>query len=233
MMSETPTTAFRTEFTDVSDRYFERLADCVESVRPGVEYYGRDEAAFCGELERARRLESDCDDLLATIRQTVGQSMGPNFTRVYFQPGGVLELFARADETANHVETFLGELAAMEPALSAAATADFARMGDLLVEAVEALAVAIGDLFAGPAHRKVDAVHDARATVADLESRCDTIRQKLVSEAFATDDTVAALVVRELALWLDRAMDAVEDAVEQAVYFDSTAVSATETAGPD
>ncbi|RXK50057.1 DUF47 family protein [Halorientalis pallida] len=232
-MSETPTTAFRTEFTDVSDRYFDALADCVESVRPGVEYYGRDEAAFCGELERVRRLESDCDDLLTTIRRTVGQSMGPNFTRVYFQPGGVLELFACADETANHVETFFGELAAMEPTLSAAVTADFARMGDLVVEAVEALSRAIGDLFASPAHRKVDAVHDVRATVAEMESRCDTVGRKLVSEAFATGDTAAALVVRELALWLDRAMDAVEDAAEQAVYLDSTAVSTTEAAGPD
>ncbi|SEN51845.1 Uncharacterized conserved protein YkaA, UPF0111/DUF47 family [Halorientalis persicus] len=232
-MQETPTSAFRTEFVEVTDRYFDALADCVESVRPGVEYYGRDEAAFCRELARARRLESDCDDLLATIRTTVGQSMGPNFTRVYFQPGGVLELFACADETANHAETFLGELAAMEPTLSAAATADFARMGDLVVEAVGVLSAAVDDLSAAPAHRAVDAVHDARDTIADLESRCDTVGRKLVSEAFATDDTAAALVVRELALWLDRAMDAVEDAAEQAVYLDSTAVATSETAGPD
>ncbi|WP_299267945.1 DUF47 family protein [Halorientalis sp.] len=222
MTSETPTTAFRTEFTDVSDRYSDALADCVE-------YYEHDERAFCGELERARRVESDCDDLLATVRRTVGQSMSPNFTRVYFQPGGVLELFARTDETANHVETFLGELAAMESTLSAAATADFARMGDIVVEAVGVLSAAVSDLFSAPAHRKVDAVHDARAAITDLESRCDAVRQKLVSEVFATDDTAAALMIRELALWLDRAMDA----VEQAVSLDSTAVSTTDRNGPN
>jgi uncharacterized protein Yka (UPF0111/DUF47 family) len=227
-MQETPTSAFRTEFTDVSNRYFECLVDCAESVRPAVEYYGGDEDAFCGELERARRLESDCDDLLATIRTTVARSMEPNFTRVYFQPDGVLELFDRADVAANHVETFLGELAAMDPTLSVAVTTGFARMGDLVVEAIAALSTAVGDLFAVPAHRTVDTVHDARETVADLESRCDTVRQKLVSEAFATRDTADALVVRQLALWLDRAMDAVEDAAERTVYLDSTAVSTTE-----
>lgn len=232
-MTETPTSAFRTEFTDVSDRYFERLTECVESVRPGVEYYGCDEAAFCGELERVRGLESDCDDLLATLRTRVGRSMEPNFTRVYFQPGSVLELFACADETANHVETFLDELAAMDPTLSAAVIADFARMGDLLVEAVAALSAAVDNLFASPAHRRVEAAHDARETVADLESRCDTIRRNVVSEAFATDDTAAALVVRELAHWLDRAMDAVEDATEQSVYLDSTAVSTSDAGGTD
>ncbi|WP_336001775.1 DUF47 family protein [Halorientalis halophila] len=233
-MHETPTSAFRAEFGAVAAAYLDRVADCTGSVRPGIEYYQCDDTeAFCGELERVRRIESECDERLATVRHTIGRSMEPNFTPMYFRPGSVLDLFARTDEAPNHVEAFLGGLAATKPSLSATLAADLVRMGDLIVDAVDVLAAAVSDLFAGPDDRRVDAVHEARDTVADLESRCDTVRRKLVSEAFAEQSTADALVVRGLAVTLDRAMDAVEDAAERAVYLDIAAVSADEFADTD
>ena len=233
-MSETPTERFRSEFDDQTDRYLDTLIECTARLSPALECYGHDAAPFWDELEAVHRLESDCDDLLRDLRLSVAESMQPNFTGVFFQPGPVLELFARLDAILTAVEQFLTDLAAMEPSLSVTALSDFVRMADIVADATASLASVTADLcdvLCG-IDSEAEALHQRVESVLAAESRCDTVRDKLLSDAFAETDTAEALVVRELALTLGRAMDAVEDAAEQLVYVDSVTVRSAASPEP-
>ncbi|WP_247010178.1 hypothetical protein [Halorientalis litorea] len=233
-MSETPTERFRREFEDQTDRYLDTLMECTARLSPALECYGQDADPFWDELEAVHRLESDCDDLLQDLRLSVAESMQPNFTGVFFQPGPVLELFARLDAVPNAVEQFLTELAAMTPSLSVTALSDFVRMADIVTDAMATLVSVTADLcdvLCGT-DAGTDDIHRRVESVIAAESRCDTVRDKLLSDAFAETDTAAALVVRALALTLDRAMDAVEDAAEQLVYVDSVTVRSAASPEP-
>jgi len=228
-MSDTETVAFRETFRDLTGRYLDTVLDCTARVPVVVECYGTDEAAFQRERERVAGLESDCDELLADIRATVGDSMPPNFTGVYFQPGSVLELFARIDEIANHAEQFCADLAAMGPSLTEIQHADVVRMADLVVEGTERLVDATAEVRAILCEAGSETtVQPQVSTIMRLESACDAVREKVVSSAFAAETTTASLVVRELAVTLDSAMDAVEDAADHLVYIDSTIVETNE-----
>ncbi|WP_136717044.1 DUF47 domain-containing protein [Halorientalis salina] len=229
-MSDTQTVAFREQFRDLSSRYLNTVLTCTAGVPVVIECYGTDEDAFQRECQRVSGLESDCDALLGEIRTTVGDSMPPNFTGVYFQPESVLELFAHIDEIANYAERFCAELAAMQPALTDTERADFVRMADLVVEGTETLVDATGDVRAALCGSGIEtAIGSQVSTVARLESACDTARDKLLSAAFADEATPAALVVRELIVTLEEAMDAVEDAANHLAYVDSAIVETGDT----
>ncbi|MFB6180146.1 MAG: DUF47 domain-containing protein [Halorientalis sp.] len=222
-MSDTKTAAFQAEFRALTGEYLDAVVDCTAGLPVVIECYERDVMAFHQECQRISGLESDCDDLLGAVRTTVGNSMPPNFTGVYFQPGSVLELFVRVDEVANHAEQFCAELAAMRPALAESERADLVRMADLVVEGIETLATATADLRTALCGPGVETgVQSQVSTITRLESACDATRDKLLADVFADGPTTRALVTRELIVTLDDAMDAIEDAADHLIYVDST-----------
>jgi uncharacterized protein Yka (UPF0111/DUF47 family) len=228
-MSDTQTAAFRTTFRDLTRSYLDDVVDCTAGVSVVLECYGTNEVRFQQELQRVSRLESDCDDRLTDVRTTVGDSMPPNFTGVYLNPGDVLELFVRIDEVANRAERFCSELAAMQPTLTDAAREDLVRIADLVAEGAKTLAAATTDLQKALCGAPVDVgIRTQVRRIGELESVCDATRNKLLSDLFTGRPTSEALVVRELVDTLDGAIDAVEDAADHLVYVDSTTGAATE-----
>jgi len=228
-MSDTETGAFASEVRDLADRYLDRADFAVGHAPTALAAYRTDPAAFHADVEQIKGFESECDDLLASLRTTLGSSMRPNFTGLYLQPGCIIDLLSAIDEIVNRVETFLTELAAIGPTLSADAHGDFVRMTDLTVEATSLLATAatsvLDAICSDPTDRSSwPAAGTTVAEIGRLESKCDAVRTKLLSDAFADLDTADALVVRELAVALDAAMDAVEDAADHLAYIESTAL---------
>jgi len=225
-MSETRTTAFATEFQDRAGRYLDQVEAAVTYAPMALETYETDRTAFHRDVREVGRIESECDDLLEECRTLIGSSMRPNFTGVYLRPGSVLDLFVAIDRVVNRIETFLAELAAIEPALSLAARRDLIRMAETTAEATTLLATATGALLeslcTGGDCPDVDA---AVTEIGALESRCDRRRTKIVADAFANEATVQALLLRELATTLDAATDAVEDAGDRLSFVASTVVS--------
>jgi uncharacterized protein Yka (UPF0111/DUF47 family) len=225
-MSESRTTEFASEFMDCAGRYLDKTEAATTYAPMAIETYERDRPTFHEDVRAVSRLESDCDELLDEVRGLVGASMRPNFTGVYFRPAGVLDLFVTVDRVVNRVETFLTDLAAIQPELTFDTRRDLVGMAESTAEATTLLATATEQLLA--ALCRGGTVPDVEPVVADigaLESRCDDRRTKVVADAFARNETAAALVVRELATTLDAAVDACEDAADRLTFLASTVVS--------
>jgi uncharacterized protein Yka (UPF0111/DUF47 family) len=110
----------------------------------------------------------------------------------------------------------------MVPALTASIHETVSEMAALVAEATvvltDATAAYVESLVTpGDPIRVTDAVD----TIATLESTCDAHKYDALQSAFRQCKTADALVVRELLLSLDGAMDAVEDAGDHLLSMNS------------
>jgi uncharacterized protein Yka (UPF0111/DUF47 family) len=230
-MSETKR-SFATDLQDVSERYLDRVAWTVDQVTGTLELYRADRTEFYESVEHIKGLESDCDALLDEIRTTLGESMRAELSDIQVESSALLEVYLGIDEIVNRTEQFLADMAAMEPDLSETALADLIRMADFLRMATDRLATAVSDLLGQlcrPDEANIAESVTAPVTeIGSLESSCDSIRHKLIGDTFARSPTAEALLVRELAVTLDSALDAVEDAADQLLLLDSSAESDVE-----
>lgn len=232
-MAETETGRFATTFEERTEQYLDRVDGTVTRLPMVLETYRTGRTSFHQDVDEVRGMESACDDLLAVLRRTIASST-PNFTGIYLQRGDVLELFVRIDEVVNRVETFLTELAAMCPALSDGAHDDLVRMADLTAQATSLLTTATTSLIETLCRTGTEtAVTGLVDEVRTLESRCDTTRTKLLADAFAEREADDALLWRELAVTLDAAMDAVEDAADQLSYIEGVLLTTDDAEGLD
>jgi uncharacterized protein Yka (UPF0111/DUF47 family) len=225
-MSDARTTEFATEFVECVDRYLDQVEAAAAYAPMALDSYERDRTEFHRDVREVDSIESACDELLDELRSLVGASMRPNFTGVYFRPASVLDLFVAIDRVVNRIETFLTDLAGIEPSLSYDCRREFRETAAATAEATTLLATATRELI-GTFCRGGE-MPDVAAVVTEigrLESRCDDRRTKIVADAFARQETATALVIRELATTLDAAIDAVEDAADRLSFLASTVVS--------
>jgi len=134
----------------------------------------------------------------------------------------VLRLYTAIDAVVNRAEMFARELASMRPTLTDGVHHALAEMRALVVEGTVILADVAG-AYLDSLVTDGDAVlvADDVETIVALESACDAHKYEALQTAFGSCDTADALVVRELLLSLDAAMDAVEDAAEHLLSMQS------------
>ncbi|WP_134670384.1 hypothetical protein [Halorussus marinus] len=198
-----------------TETYLDRVADCAGRLPGAINAYGVDDDAFATAVDDIAAAESDCDDALRELRRLLSERSRPNYTDVYLRADDVARLYAAVDEIPNAVERFARELRAIAPSLGGA-RAIVEEMASLAVEATEALAAATGEyveslLVEGGTASVGPAVEEIRA----LESAADRLKYEGLAAAFDEAATPDALVVRELVVGLDAAIDAVEDAADQ------------------
>jgi uncharacterized protein Yka (UPF0111/DUF47 family) len=199
--------------------FVSELTACADAVTRLLEEYGAG-AALDETVEDVGRHETACDricrELTGLISALNSDRAQPGLLGVYLNAGQTLQLFQQLDEIANALERFADQLAAMRPPESAEV---FDGLADMASYARAAM-VSLGELTSSFVQRlcraddvrlEPDIVDELRA----LETKSDIVRNEIVATAFETEDTQTALVYRELALMLDDALDAIEDAVDQ------------------
>jgi uncharacterized protein Yka (UPF0111/DUF47 family) len=219
----TVTGACADEVRSRTDTYLDQVATTTTHLPDALDAYGTDRTAFAAAVDRVSTHESECDATLRDLRALVGDSLPPNYTDVYLRADDVIRLYDPIDVIPNRVESFARELGSMAPALPAAIHEAINQMAALVAEATGILAEAT-DAYIESLVTSGDPVRvtDDVDTIATLESTCDAHKYDALQTAFHECETADALVVRELLLSLDAAMDAVEDAGDHLLSMSST-----------
>lgn len=217
----TVTTQAVDEIHDCTNTYLDQVETTVAHLPTVIETYNEDPDAFREATDQLHYCESECDATLSGLRTLLGESLsstapGPSDrTGIPIDGDSVVRLFDRIDVVPNRCERFADDLAVMEPDLADSTVDHLSEMATLVVEATTVLATAtracVDNVCSDDDSIRTTGQDDV---VSRLESDCDDVRSAALSKVFATSETSVALVVRELLLGLDAAMDAVEDAAE-------------------
>jgi len=203
--------------------YLHHVTESTDDLAAALDAYGTDEDAFDTAVSRLVAVESACDRTLHELRRTVASEIDPSFSGAYLRKTDLLELYTRVDRIPTELERFARQLRAMSPSLTDAHLSTFTAMTDHVGGAVETLTTAISSFV----ERLIEGGSggDPAATVervAELESTCDQLKYDALSAAFAEGPSPQALVVRELLVCLDGAMNAVEDAADHLLFASGT-----------
>ena len=235
-MTTTPSgSEYAAEVCALTERYLEQVAAVTDALPAAIDAYAEDAEAFEEATQTVAERESACDATLRDLRTAVGKSMPPNYSRFYLRIDDVSRLYAALDEIPNRVERFVRELRAMRPALDDRTRATCREMAALVCEAVAALADLTADYVerlvapendcGGPENGDSEAnVTERVDSLAALESECDGLKYDGLAAAFEEHPTAEAVVLRELVLTLDAAMDAVEDVGDHVLFLASSEV---------
>ena len=218
----TVTGACADEVRSRTETYLDQVETTTAHLPDAVDAYGTDRPAFSAAVDRIGTGESECDATLRELRTLVGESLPPNYTEVYLRADDVVRLYDRIDEIPNRAESFARELGSMHPDLPAGIHDTLCEMAALVAKAT----VVLTDVTAAYVESLVTAGDPVRITddverVATMESNCDAHKYEALQQAFGQCQTGDALVVRELLLSLDAAMDAVEDAGDHLLSMNS------------
>lgn len=218
----TVTGAFADEISSRTETYLQQVEATATHLPDAVDAYGEDADAFVAAVDRLSTQESECDATLRELSSLLGESLPPNYTDVYLRADDVVRLYGCLDAIPNRVERFARELASMRPDLTADTHTALQEMSALVVEGTVIL-TDLADAYVGSLVSSGDpiVVADEVDTIVTLETECDGYKYDALKTAFAERETADALVVRELLLALDAAMDAVEDAAEHLLSMQS------------
>ncbi|WP_132059988.1 DUF47 domain-containing protein [Halorussus amylolyticus] len=202
--------------------YLDRVTDCTALLPDALDAYETDPPEFENAVERIAACESACDDALRDLRALLGESAPPNYTDVYLRADEVARLYAAIDAVPNRVERFGRELDAMNPTLSEDCRVAFHEMATLThhatVELTDTTTAYVESLVT---EGETASVAESVADISAAESECDRLKYESLASAFDSRPPADALVVRELVVTLDAAMDAVEDAGDQLLFMNS------------
>jgi|AntRauTorcE11898_2_1112593.scaffolds.fasta_scaffold38922_2 uncharacterized protein Yka (UPF0111/DUF47 family) len=218
----TVTGAFADEIRSRTDTYLNQVKATTAHLPDIVDAYGENPDAFTAAVDRLNTQESECDATLRELNTLLGESLPPNYTDVYLRADDVVRLYSRIDAVPSRSERFARELVNMRPSLTAETRNVLREMGELVVEGTVILAD-LADAYVESLVTSGDpiVVADEVETVVELETACDGFKYDAFETAFADYETADALMVRELLLVLDAAMDAIEDAAEHLLSMQS------------
>ena len=211
-----------------TETYLDQIETCLSHLPDAIDAYGDNRQAFVASVDRVRCLESDCDASVRKLRALVGDGIDPTDAEVYLRLDDVTRLYDRLDVIPNRAETFLRELRAAEPTMSAVTREAMQLIATDLARATSVLASVVTryveSLTTGDT--SVEIADDVQ-TITGIESACDDRRDRILDTVFTERSTADALLVRELLAGLDAIVDAIEDAAEHVLYMHSSALGAT------
>lgn len=218
----TVTGAFADEIRSRTDIYLNQVEATTAHLPDVIDAYGENPDAFVATVDRLNTQESECDATLRELSTLLGESLPPNYTDVYLRADDVVRLYSCIDAVPNRSERFARELATMHPSLTTDTRDALREMSELVVEGTVILAD-LADAYVENLVTSGDpiVVADEVETIVELETACDSFKYDALDAVFADHETADALVVRELLLALDAAMDAVEDAAEHLLSMQS------------
>jgi len=231
------TTPFGDQLESQTAPYLERLTDCV-SLLPVVleEYAARD--AYLETVEDIQTLESKCDEMIRSLTGLITnagpEDMGLLDTRIDFNEAALLALYKDIDVVANLTERIVQELVMMQPphendcfrGLQAMAT-EIVSMTITLEDVVTRFVTAICNTY--ESDTLIDEIEDIRAR----ESRCDELRNDVITTAFSDDEIESPLLWREFAILFDDLANKIEDITDQIIIIASNEPGIVTEADPN
>jgi len=210
--------AFERRLVPATERYLDRLADCVEALPRLVEAYraGREQRTTLAEI---RRHESECDAIKLELGRLLSRIDGadsapPAWDRRYTDR--TLELYEDLDAIANAAEGFAGELVAIGPTRCGACLGGLAEMATLAVSAMAELEAVVGAFVRALCRPEGGvSVTDGVSTIRAIEGEADSVRDRTIEAAFAGERDGDAIAYRQLAVGLDGVLDATEDVTDR------------------
>ena len=218
----TVTGAFGDEVLSRTDTYLQQVEATTAHLPDAVDAYGENADAFVATVDRLNTQESECDATLRELSTLLGESLPPNYTDVYLRADDVVRLYGCLDAVPNRAERFARELANTRPSLTPETRETVREMAALVAEGTVILTELTGAYVEGlVTSGDPIVVADDVETIVALETECDAHKYDALQTAFENRETADALLVRELLVALDAAMDAIEDAAEHLLSMQS------------
>lgn len=210
---------FGQRLESATERYLDRLTDCVRALPTLVERYGAD-AEYQPIVARIQYFESDCDEIKLELGKLLtsadSSDVGLRLAWVNLHADRMLELYGYLDTIANASEQFAEELAAIAPDPREECLDGLARMAKLAATAMIELGNVVTEFvrtLCRPAYST--SITKGVSRIRALEGESDTVRNRVLEAAFEGEHDGDALVYRQFAVLLDGVLDAMEDVTDQ------------------
>ncbi|MFO7927891.1 MAG: DUF47 domain-containing protein [Halobacteriota archaeon] len=213
------TLPFGERLESATDRYLDRLEDCVATLPTLVEEYTMG-AEYQPTVERIQHLESDCDGIKLELGKLVttadGKDVGIRMTWVHLHADRMLELYGHLDTIANASEQFAEELVAMSPRQQNDCLDGLTRMSELAAAAMLELEYVVREFVRTLCRPEYStSITGGVSAIRALEGEADAVRNQVLEAAFDRDSDAHAVAYRQLAVLLDGVLDAMEDVTDQ------------------
>jgi uncharacterized protein Yka (UPF0111/DUF47 family) len=219
MMAVDTSRPFGERLEATTDRYLDRLDNCVTALPTLVEEYSTD-AGYGSTVDRIQSIESDCDELKLALGKLVttadAKEVGLRLTWVHLHADRMLELYGHLDTIANVSEQFAEELAAIAPKRVDDCLDGIARMAELAVAAMAELGVVVREFVRTLCRPEYSAsITQGVSAIRAFEGDSDAVRTRVLETAFDREHDATAVAYRQLAVLLDGVLDAMEDVTDQ------------------
>ncbi|MUV89387.1 DUF47 family protein [Halapricum sp. CBA1109] len=201
--------------------YLDRLSDCVDRLPALLDEY-EPGGEYGATVEEIQAIESECDGMLREITGYVTEAgpedIGLLNTRITHNESALLELFGTVDTVANLTERIAQELQMIEPARDNDCFRGLREMADEIVGMTATLATLV-DRFVDSLRHAEDSETFAEEiqSIRDAESRCDDLRNGVITTAFDDKSIEQPLLYREFAILFDELANTIEDVTDQIV----------------
>ncbi len=208
-----------------TDAYLDGISDCVKLLPELLAQYEAD-GAYRETLAEIQTVESECDErnrtITALITNADAESVGLLNTRINFNESALLEFYKSVDVVANLTERIAQELVMIQPPHD---TDCFATLTEM-AEQIASMTATLEDVIERFVHSlcnayESDTLTDEIEAVRGMESRCDELRNDVITTAFRDDETDQALMYREFAILFDELANTMEDLTDQIVIIAS------------
>lgn len=201
--------------------YLDRLGDCVDRLPVLLDEYepGGDYGDIVAEIQA---IESDCDRMLREITGYVTEAgpedIGLLNTRITQNEAALIELYGTVDTVANLTERIAQELQMIEPPTDNECFRGLREMADEIVGMTGTLTDLVDRFVDDLRHAEgSDSLGEEIAAIRAAESRCDDLRNGVITTAFDDESIGQPLLFREFAILFDDLANTIEDVTDQVV----------------
>ncbi len=229
--------SFSQQLESHTDAYLDSFQAGIDLLPELLEQYAAG-ADYSETIESIEDFESDCDDrnlaIVALITNADPIDMGKLNTRINYNQSALVEFYRTIDVVVNITERIAHEIDMMRPAHDNACFEGLQRMAAEVADTTELLEAVIERFVRDlGTYEASDSLTAEIQAIRDMESRCDEIRNDVITTAFADDSIEQPLLYRELAILFDELANQMEDITEEIIIVASNAPGIVAEEGPD
>ncbi|MCU4717243.1 DUF47 domain-containing protein [Halapricum hydrolyticum] len=229
--------SFSQQLESHTDAYLDCFKACIDLLPELLDQYAAGED-YSATIEEIEDLESECDDrnlqIVALITNADPIDMGKLNTRINYNQSALVEFYRTIDVVVNVTERIAHELDMMQPPHDNACFEGLREMATEVADTTELLEEVIERFVHDlSTYEASDSLTDEIQGIRDMESRCDELRNEVITTAFADDSIDQPLMYREFAILFDELANQMEDITEEIIIVASNAPGIVAEEGPE